>query len=144
MFTWSLSLLVAIHPSRCQNIRAQHDDELYMSAVGANWCCNWGCELGCFWKQLLNWVVTRMHDDELLYQWRLIGVAMLSEAQEVSGHLSRCAPLSFAAGGEFIDSRLNWHVQCAGHRTVKNKTPVMIHVVFWNILSRKCFKMIDF
>ena len=47
-------LLVAIHPSRCQNIRAQHDDELYISAVGANWCCNWGCELGCFWKQLLN------------------------------------------------------------------------------------------
>ena len=107
-------LLVAIHPSRCQNIRAQHDDELYISAVGANWCCNWGCELGCFWKQLLNWVVTRMHDDELLYQWRLIGVAMLSEAQGVSGHLSRCAPLSFAAGGNLLTA--DWidicSVQC--------------------------------
>ena len=114
MFTWSLSLLVAIHPSRCQNIRAQHDDELYISAVGANWCCNWGCELGCFWKQLLNWVVTRMHDDELLYQWRLIGVAMLSEAQEVSGHLSRCAPLSWAAcaaGGNLLTA--DWVDMCS-------------------------------
>ena len=51
-----------------------------------------------------------MHDDELLYQWRLIGVAMLSEAQEVSGHLSRCAPLSCAAGGNLLTA--DWIDMC--------------------------------
>ena len=46
-----------------------------------------------------------------LYQWRLIGVAMLSEAQEVFGHLSRCAPLSWAAGGNLLTA--DWVDMCS-------------------------------